>query len=413
VDVKGNQHVSAANVRRALPSLRSNGVPRAKKISKELKLANENPARQLNVVLKAGEKDDKVDANVEVSARKPGLWSVLANNGGTVETGRNRIGLAFRYANVFDADHVANLQYLTSVGHADRVRILGGSYNIPLYQRGDSMEIFGGYSNVNSVTGGGLSNFQGGGVLLGGRYNFIQDRIARLDSRVSVGIDWRDFRRIEMTMPIQIVMYKEIVTTPLSLAYSGQARLDRTDFDFNLTYARNVAFANKGKSADFVHYDNLNGTLPKTNFQILRYGANVSYSLPADWQLRFALNGQRTPNILIQGEQMRLGGADGVRGFTEGSEGGESAMRMNLESYLPGFALMRTNVRPLIFYDFGSAQSSYGEKIAISSAGIGIRGGLGEQFSMRLDAAKIIKAGNDPTQLKGQGRIHLSLTASF
>src|SRR5450631_3630765 len=64
VTVKDNHFVSEANALNAVPSVHTGGVPSTKQISRELKLANENPARQMNVVLKAGDKDDVVDANV-------------------------------------------------------------------------------------------------------------------------------------------------------------------------------------------------------------------------------------------------------------------------------------------------------------------------------------------------------------
>ena len=62
-------------------------------IARELKLANENPARQLNVVLKAGKKDDQVDADVQVTDQKPSTFGVSFDNTGTTETGHTRLGL--------------------------------------------------------------------------------------------------------------------------------------------------------------------------------------------------------------------------------------------------------------------------------------------------------------------------------
>ena len=109
VAVKDNRHVSEANVLNAVPSVHSGGVPRSSQIARELKLANENPARQMNVVLKAGEKDDEVDANIIVTDSQPAAWGLTVDNTGTPETGRTRLGLSYRHANLFDADHVASL----------------------------------------------------------------------------------------------------------------------------------------------------------------------------------------------------------------------------------------------------------------------------------------------------------------
>jgi len=89
VTVKDNKFVSEANALNAIPSVRSGGVPRSKVIARELKLANENPARQMNVVLKAGAKEDEVDANVIVTDSKPSNWGVSLDNSGSEETGRS------------------------------------------------------------------------------------------------------------------------------------------------------------------------------------------------------------------------------------------------------------------------------------------------------------------------------------
>ncbi len=412
IEVQGNKFVSKENVLNALPSVRTGAVPRSNQISRELQLANENPARQLNVVLKMGAAEDMVDANVEVQDNKPEAWCALLNNSGTVETGRTRAGFSYRNTNAFDADHVASVQYLTSLGYIDRLKVLGGSYKIPLYAKGDSMEFFGGYSNVNSVVGG-LSNFQGGGLLFSGRYNYALDRFDHFNHKLILGLDWRDFRRIEMIAPVATVLYKEIVVTPLSVGYAAQGKFAQSDLGFDLSLAANVPMSGKGKAADFAAYDQLNLTKPKTNYKVLRYGANYARALPADWRFKFLLNGQKSNDVLILGEQIRLGGADAVRGFSEGSEGGESGLHGSVETYAPSTAIWTLRARPLAFYDFGSAQSSNGSRVSISSLGVGLRSNMGEQLAMRLDAAKILKAGNDPTQRKGANSIHWSLIASF
>ncbi|MEO8331092.1 MAG: ShlB/FhaC/HecB family hemolysin secretion/activation protein [Gallionella sp.] len=412
VTVKDNRFFTKANVLNALPSVRSGGVPHTKQVSRELKLANENPARQLNVVLKAGEKDDVVDANVIVTDSKPSSWGVSLDNTGTPETGRARLGLSYRHANLFNADHVASIQYVTSPQYPDRLRVLGGSYKIPLYRSGNSLEFFGGYSNVNSVMGG-LSNFQGGGLLFSTRYNFMLDRVGVLDPRLSLGVDWRDFRRIELTNPPPTVLYNEIVVLPVSVTYAAQGKFFKSDVGFNASLAANVPKMNKGHKSDFAKYDQVNMTIPQSRYRVLRYGANYSRLIADSWQFRTVLIGQYSNNVLIQGEQFRLGGADAVRGFSEGSEGGESGARLNLEGYTPDFGMRDIATRALVFYDAGQATSAAGLKTTISGAGIGLRANYAEQFSLRVDLARIIKAGTDPEQRAGDWRAHMSFFASF
>lgn len=413
VTVVDNRFVTEDNVMNAVPSVRSGEVPRAKLIARELKLANENPARQLNVVLKAGENDQQVDAKVVVTDSKPTTWGLNADNSGTPETGRSRVGVSYRHANLFGKDHVAGLQFQTSPQHVNRVTVLGGSYKIPLYRSGDSMEFFGGYSNVNSVVGG-LSNFQGGGLIFSGRYNHPLEQIGVFEPRLSFGLDWRDFRRVELTTPPPpIVLYREIVVMPLSVAYAAQGKFARSDIGLSVSLAANLPGMNKGKAADFAAHDQVFFTQPKANYRVLRYGANYAQLAGGDWQFRTVLNGQWSKDVLIQGEQFRLGGADAVRGFAEGSVGGESGARLNLEGYTPDFGKGDIRARALVFFDAGQTKAADGTKSSISAAGVGLRASFEERFSLRGDAARIINADTDPLQKVGDWRAHIGLTASF
>ncbi len=413
VSVKDNHFVSEANALNAVPSVRAAGVPSTKRISRELRLANENPARKMNVVLKAGARDDLVDANVIVTDSKPSIWGVSVDNTGTQETGVARLGLSYTYANAFKADHVAGVQYLLSPLYPDRVQVLGGTYKIPFYRSGSSLEFFAGYSNVNAVVGG-LSNFQGGGRLFSTRYNYLLERMGAFDPNLSFGLDWRDYRRIEMTGTPPAVLYNEIVVLPVNATYTTRGKFVRSDVNLNVSIVANIPGASKGKKEDFAAYDQLNMTNPDPNYKLLRFGGSYSQSIGSDWLLRTALYGQWTNDVLVQGEQIRLGGADAVRGFTEGSEGGDKGARLNLEAYTPDFGGGDLRTRALLFFDVGQASlSANAGKTTISGAGIGLRANYTEQYSLRLDVARIMKAGTDPEQQVGDWRAHLSLNATF
>lgn len=408
--VKDNRYVSEQNVLSAIPSVRSGGVPRANQVGRELRLANENPARQLNVVLKAGAKDDEVDASVLVTDSKPELWTMNFDNSGSPETGRSRLGLAYRHANLFDSDHVAQVNVQVSPQYMSRVKVIGGSYKVPLYDRGHSVEIFGGYSNVNSLVG--ETNFQGGGLIFSSRYNIPLDRWGTFDPRVSFGVDWRKFDKIKMTGVAQ-PLYNDIIVTPLSVTYSAQGKAGKGDVNFNTSFAMNVPLMSKGKAADFANYDFVNSTKPTATYKAIRFGAGYFIAFGGDWQFRTAMSGQWSGDTLIQAEQMRLGGADGVRGFSEGSETGEVGVRYNIETYSPAIETSGAKLRGLVFVDGGTVKEKAVGSTNISSAGFGLRSAITDTSSLRLDAGRIIKAGNDPQQLKGDWRIHAALTATF
>ena len=102
-----------------------------------------------------------------------------------------------------------------------------------------------------------------------------------------------------------------------------------------------------------------------------------------------------------------------MRGFSVGSEGGEVGTRLNLEGYTPDFGEGDTRARALIFYDAGQAKPANGVKTTIAGAGLGLRVSYTEQFSLRLDRARITNAGTDPLQSVGDWRWHAALNATF
>ncbi len=413
IEIKDNRYFSKQNILNAIPSLKEGGVPRAKDVARQLRLANENPARQLNVVLKAGEQDDQVDASVLVTDSNPRQWVVTLDNSGSKETGVSRLGVSYRDANMFNRDHVGQIQTQMSPQYMDRVKVLGGSYKLPLYRFGHSLEFFGGYSNINSVVGG-LSNFQGGGLMFSTRYNIPLNRVGTYDTQVSFGLDWRKFNKVELTGTTPTVLYNDIVVTPLSLAISTQGKLGKGDANMNVSLAANVPTSSQGKSTQFAAYDQVNLSDPTPAYKVVRFGAGYSTSFASDWQFRTALNGQWSGDTLIQGEQMRLGGADGVRGFSEGSETGEQGARFNIEGYAPAWYRKELMLRGLMFVDAGSVTSKQATAAtSIAGMGFGVRGAYKDRYSLRMDVGRIMKAGNDPQQVAGDWRIHATLAGTF
>lgn len=413
VEVKDNKFFTRQNVMNAIPAVREGGVPRSKDIARQLRLANENPARQLNVVLKAGEEDDRLDASVLVNDLNPRQWVVTLDNSGSKETGVARLGISYRDANLFNRDHVGQVQMQMSPQYVDRVKVLGGSYKAPLYQFGHSVEVFGGYSNINSVVGG-LDNFKGGGLMLSTRYNIPMERIGSFDPRLSFGLDWRKFSKVEMTGTTPTVLYDDIVVTPLSVAYAIQGKMANNDLNFNASFTANMPVSSLGKSETFSTYDHVNFSNPTPRYKVLRFGAGYLTQIKSDWQFRAAFSGQWSGDELIQGEQMRLGGADGVRGFSEGSETGEQGVKFNFEAYAPAWQRGEMNLRGLMFVDAGSVSSkSSNATTSIASAGLGARAGYMDKYSLRLDAGRIMKAGSDPAQVAGDWRIHAMLVGTF
>jgi hemolysin activation/secretion protein len=129
VTVSGNQHFDEANVRRSLPTLAPGHSPNLDKVSANLKLANENPARKISMKLRSA---DDVDAQLDVSDQKP--WTVRVNldNTGTGATGKTHAGVVLQQANLWGRDHLATFQYTTTAEKPSQVSVYGLGYHSPL-----------------------------------------------------------------------------------------------------------------------------------------------------------------------------------------------------------------------------------------------------------------------------------------
>ncbi|GAB3405156.1 BamA/TamA family outer membrane protein [Massilia agilis] len=396
VQVSGNKAFSEQNIRRSLPTLQPGQTPNLKQVSANLKLANENPAKKISLGLSGGEADDEVDARVEVQDERP--WKVMANldNTGTAATGKTHAGVVLQHANLFGLDHVASLQYTTTVEHPDQVAVWGVGYHIPLYALGDSVDLFGSYSNVDSGTvSAGLFNLavSGKGAVYGARYNQILARRGDYESRLVYGLDYKAYRN-------SVLLYGQdfgnnVTVHPLSVAYMGTLPLPGAEANFSISAAHNIAGGSRGSAADFERAR----SGAKAAFNLLRFSGAFSMALAGDWQARMLANGQYTADALVPGEQFGAGGSTSVRGFNERDLATDSGVLLNYELYTPNLCgKANWQCRLLAFYDTAYGKRNHtlpGEltSTAIASTGVGLRFAVGSSASIQLDYGHVLKEG--------------------
>jgi hemolysin activation/secretion protein len=75
IRVQGNRNFSSENYLRSLPSLAVGKTPNFDNMVDDLRLANENPAKQATVVMRAGEKEGELEAVVRASDQPPVRYS--------------------------------------------------------------------------------------------------------------------------------------------------------------------------------------------------------------------------------------------------------------------------------------------------------------------------------------------------
>ncbi|HEU0289514.1 MAG TPA: POTRA domain-containing protein [Burkholderiales bacterium] len=418
ITIEGNEHFTAQNIRRSVPSLREGTTPNTKEIGESMRLANENPSKQSAVLLRGAEREGVVDATIRVADVNPQRWSASFDNTGNSSTGQTRLGIAYQHSNLFDLDHILTTQYITSPADFKNVNVYGIGYKIPLYANGDSIDFVAGYSNVDSGTVQGLFLVSGKGAIYGARYNQALPKWGDLEHKLVYGLDYRAYQNKVTQTSSSDPLVPDITVHPVSLTYSASARGTGQDLSFYTNVARNIAGGSDGQDDDFQKP----GARPggKADYLLYRAGFNYVRVVGGDWQLRANFSAQYTDDALVAPEQFGIGGADSVRGFNERYVSNDKGHRASLEIYTPDWSksmgLEDGRLRYLAFYDTGGLHRNYPlatEQAAthLDSAGLGLRMNYKNYFTARLDVAIVLHDGsgfNPPDSRRNSKKAHFS-----
>ncbi len=435
VVVEGNKYFDEANIRASLPHVQPGQAPNIFQISDDLRVANENPAKQTTVLLRSGVEEGQVDAVARVADERPNKLSITLDNTGTQQTGIFRVGFGYQNANMWGRDHVLNAQYVTAPNDDDKpdrlslypskhVLIVGAQYQIPLYRQGDSLDFSAGYSNVNSGVVANLFNISGAGSIFGARYNHNLEKIGDLEHKLSFGADWRAYRSVVTQIGVAgFGLVPDITVHPVSLAYAGVYRKSESESNFYISVSRNLPGGNDAGTGEFQGDTSTVPVRPPA-----RAGANPDYLL-ARWgfnhnraaaaRLPVSLGHERTSDArhagsgrAVRHRRGRLGaripGARNHRRQRLSRHG--RVIRAGLRRQSPGRG--RQDCGRWCSTTVGVVKRVHPAVLEIDgehigSAGFGLRFSRGTNVSVRLDAARVIDAGG--LQSKGDMRVHASL----
>lgn len=448
VAISGNKFASEQNVLASLPALKPGLAPNMRLLSENVQLANENPAKQVEVTLGVSEEEGKVDARVQVTDEDPQRFMVTMENGGTKATGFHRVSLVYRHANLLGGDEAMTLVYNTSPDAPSGVKseVYSAAFRLPMYSIGDSLDFT--YTSSRSnipptaifgpTAAPGALSISGKGESYGARWNHYFPREGEFSHRLVFGVDQK-----YQENPCSTGVGVGCVTTgirPLSLVYSGQLLRPGTLADFSIGLSTNLPVGNARESWRYSYA--ANGR--PTSDDLTKIYGNASYlgALPEDWQMRAALTMQYSGRPLPNSEQLFLAGPNAVRGLTIG-QGVDTGFVVNLEAYTPDFGaavgLNPGTLRALAFYDAARGRNSPGSgmvvdptgavitdathatgvhrNVGVSSVGAGLRYALAKDISLRTDVAYVLNStpvapgGANPTDDKW--RTHFSFMAGF
>jgi hemolysin activation/secretion protein len=285
---------------------------------------------------------------------------------------------------------------------------------------GSSLQLIGAYSNVDSGTisaAGANMNVSGKGTILGMHYNQNLTRIGNYEHKVTLALDYRAY---ENNVGLQGVQIGNNVTVhPISLTYAGIIAMEGINAGFYLTGLQNIPGDWDGRDTE------TNFTVARAgsshSYNLLRYGANVSYTFAGDWQTRALINGQLTNDPLVPGEQYGIGGANSVRGFQERQISNDEGYSGSVELYTPDicklFGVNAFQTRFLAFYDRGYVSRRNplpGETVSneIASIGTGLRITDGKRFTLSTDLGFVVDPPDENTT-RWSAAWHISVSIMF
>lgn len=419
VVVEGNQHFDVANIRASLPELSEGGVPRLGLLAVQTALANANPAKQVQVGLRAATEADRIDATVKVQDGRPMAASVTVSNMGTAATGRDRVTLAGQHSNLFNQDHQLAGAYTTSAARPGDVQQLGLTYRAPLYRQGGMVDASYTRSSVVGSFGTGAGAFTSTGAGHTWGLGYTQHLLPHdgLQRDVSLLLEDKVFDATALngaTLAGQVARRSR----PLSLGYRIKRQSDGAYWDAGLTLAANLS---GGSGNSLVAYQTERPVVTTTRWRALRAQASHVSALGSNWLLGGRVQAQWSPTALVSGEQFGLGGFSSLRGTQERALAGDSGWSASLELTSPEWV---PGLRVLGFVDGGGLYTRQGvaslapTRDSASSLGLGLRFNRGPVV-VALDYGQVVSGSRAPVAVNpqaprhGDHKLHLTLSARF
>ena len=439
ITVEGNKFFDAENIRRSIPELKEGVTPNIVAMGQSSRLANENPAKRTTVLLRAGAKEDEIDATIRVKDEKFWRAGVSLDNTGSPTTGMYRLSFAYQHSNLFNLDHTLTFQYQLDpapLNEIDQLKVMGLAYRIPLYGLKSSIDLLAGYSDIGSASGQVIEgigfNTSGSGTIFGARYNHTLPRIAAwpdYEHSVSFGLDYKAFTNQVVTVSAPDEnLAPDVTVYPFSITYSASRRFENAEISFYGSGAHNIyphgpdAYREKFYSEEPPY-----GVRPgvgRPTYTVWRYGLNAVRALANDVQLRANVSGQWSRDALVPGEQFGLGGWESLRGMRERESANDKGYRATLEVYSPDLGgklgLEGARLRFLTFFDWGDLNQNFKSATVCdndacgffaSSVGFGMRMSLREGLSFRVDYGRM--RNGSAVERKGDDRWHAGLAWAF
>ena len=414
VSIEGAKIYDEPNVRLTVPELREGESPNFKTLAVQTAIANENGNKQIQVGLRESEEPDKIDATITVKEQKPWNLALSANNSGTDSTGKDRVTVTGSHSNLWNLDHQFVGAYTTSIERSEDVKQLGLSYKAPLYAQGGVLGVS--YTRSDVVGNFGTFTSTGAGRTLGLSYTMYLAPQGGRRSYFTVGLEDKLFEGAQISN--LVLAQSDRRSRPLILGYAVRTETDAAVWGYNAEFAMNTG---GGANNDLGSYRSEDPRIRTVHWKAFRGSANYSAPFAQTWLWSIRAMGQLSPDVLISGEQLGVGGMTSVRGTdVERPISGDSGLSSTFEVTSPEV------VRGLRFIGFVDAGvlSNNDPNIAkpdfdsVVSVGLGARYVMGN-FAATVDYGRLTKGSRVPLAVnssapkRGDDRLYVGVALRF
>lgn len=410
------------NLRASLPALAPGAPLRLHALDAQLRLANDNPSKELQVLLKPVPDGDDGAIAAELRLREMPVrdLQLALDNTGSRETGRHRVSALWRHADLTGRDDVLSLQAQTSPDAPSRVRVLSAGYRLPRYGPALALEVFAAGSSVRGThrTAAGDLTLNGDGDVAGAKATWFLPRWDGYDQRLAFALERRRYRNqcAFSDLPPEAcgAAGADATLVPATLEYTAQ-RTARAATAFGVRLQRGLG---GGSSTEALHASRLGA---RADAWPVRYGATVRLPFGDDWLATLRGSGQWSRQPLIPGEMFGAGGPNTVRGYPDREVAGDIGWTATLEVGRVGLFTAETQGRAALsvvgFVDAGNVRNrgdlecrAGHTRCRLASVGGGLRA-LWDDWSLHLDLG--IAQRETPDTRRGRVRAHFALATHF
>ena len=416
VDIEGRSIYDAGNIRRSLPELQEGRTPNFKKLAVQTAIANENPNKQLQVGIREGEEPDKIDSTITVKEQRPWTLAVSASNLGNQSSGHDRVTVSGGHTNLFNRDHQFNGAYTTSVERPGAVHQMGLTYRVPLYQLGGVVGAS--YTKSNVVGNFGSFSSTGAGQTMGVNYTMYLPPEGGRRTYVLFALDDKVFDATRINN-IVIPGALDRRSRPVTVGYNARIDSDKAVWGYNVDLAANTG---GGSGNNLLAYQSEDPRITTVSWKALRGGFNYIAPVRENWLFGFRSTWQYSPDVLIAGEQIGLGGTGSVRGTRiERPLSADSGILGSVELTTPE---LTPGLRVLGFLDAGVVHNNRPNGTnkpssdRLYSAGVGLRYGVGSfiatvDYGRVLVDSRVLPIFNSSSPRRGDDRYYVNLAYKF